>query len=625
MASHSLLEYAIFLSHDTSECFISDNTANVVTNNYNRITDYTKSGKGSLAFISWWYMYHIKTCIRLKHINCNAPHLPTRLYELPSGKIINPVDITTYDILSYTWDNNNKLQYIMNTCKERSNTKAIHKLFEERRCIHENSHNVNNNNKWLCWVDALCIYQNDHEDKINEIQKMGQYYKNARMCHVWLHDTDKYLLQDCLTSIDIAALMYTALISNKGITGLNKHFHIIKNIESDRWFKRVWTLQEAVLPCIVIVHMKDGMILLDELLETISLSHSIHDINGNKHNYQSDWRRIKSLRFFSIEACVQNVSQVILELLIPVAKIRTTHLQNIIKYCMYICDSTISPYFCKDINVQDIIQTILQRDSTIKADKIYGLLGLRSDIKMVPNYSLSLKDIWFKFMIQIICKNDISPLLFFSPEAHPVIQMNGDIPYEYGWRPTIRCEFVDNSIILRKSKRVDIKRVLETGCAVQLNQVLTMPHILGFGKNWEQLPKMSREEIETTFGILDTAEKLFISSTKISTYLTKKYKISPQIGDKIKGCIIKIAKQAISDSSEVYIIKDTMRSACWPGFLSHIIVDEDIVAVMVAENEVDEAVAIICSQKGKRVGMCVINKIAFCDAKDEDVVLDCNF
>ncbi|MCO5598872.1 hypothetical protein L7F22_052971 [Adiantum nelumboides] len=68
------------------------------------------------------------------------------------------------------------------------------------------------------WIDVFCINQKDLTEKSREIAHMGDYYKNSKGCYVLAH-------------------------------GIDQGYHMWKKVgEVPRWFTRVWTLQELVLP-----------------------------------------------------------------------------------------------------------------------------------------------------------------------------------------------------------------------------------------------------------------------------------------------------------------------------------------------------------------------------------------
>lgn len=73
------------------------------------------------------------------------------------------------------------------------------------------------------WFDALCINQEDDEEKNREISQMSKYYARSRGCYVWCHGMGGGFR---LWAVGTAPRYYTL----------------------PRWFSRVWTLQEFVLP-----------------------------------------------------------------------------------------------------------------------------------------------------------------------------------------------------------------------------------------------------------------------------------------------------------------------------------------------------------------------------------------
>lgn len=77
------------------------------------------------------------------------------------------------------------------------------------------------------WFDALCINQVDNEEKAKEIGNMGAYYGRSRGCYVILH-------------------------------GLGNGYQLWgKEGALPRWFTRVWTFQEFMLPARLIFIVED--------------------------------------------------------------------------------------------------------------------------------------------------------------------------------------------------------------------------------------------------------------------------------------------------------------------------------------------------------------------------------
>ncbi|KAG0584982.1 hypothetical protein KC19_3G248200 [Ceratodon purpureus] len=74
------------------------------------------------------------------------------------------------------------------------------------------------------WFDALCINQKDDGEKNREIARMSEYYARSRGCYVWCHGMG-------------GGFRFWAE------PGTSPRYFTLP-----RWFSRVWTLQEFVLP-----------------------------------------------------------------------------------------------------------------------------------------------------------------------------------------------------------------------------------------------------------------------------------------------------------------------------------------------------------------------------------------
>ncbi|KAI5078081.1 hypothetical protein GOP47_0007905 [Adiantum capillus-veneris] len=87
--------------------------------------------------------------------------------------------------------------------------------------------------KWV-WFDAVCINQTDPSEKDREIQQMVTYYQNSLGCYVVQHGFGKGFK---LLSDDAFRELSTVCGSSS-----------MDDDPLPRWFSRVWTFQEWVLP-----------------------------------------------------------------------------------------------------------------------------------------------------------------------------------------------------------------------------------------------------------------------------------------------------------------------------------------------------------------------------------------
>src|ERR1700730_17068360 len=112
---------------------------------------------------------------RKRLININIEDkliLPLRLFDTNQKKLVELSEINIisninfeYGIISYVWN--------------KHYGKSPKNIIEEILC--ESTKQCNNLPRFF-WMDALCINQQDIDEKISEIKKMKYYYQNASIC-----------------------------------------------------------------------------------------------------------------------------------------------------------------------------------------------------------------------------------------------------------------------------------------------------------------------------------------------------------------------------------------------------------------------------------------------------------
>jgi hypothetical protein len=93
----------------------------------------------------------------------------------------------------------------------------------------------------LLWADAICINQDNPEERNHQIRLMTQIYSTAQRVLVWLGhrcDTEEPLLQDAHKLISSPAFARKILV-NGFLNLLAVQF--LKELASSPWFDRMWT------------------------------------------------------------------------------------------------------------------------------------------------------------------------------------------------------------------------------------------------------------------------------------------------------------------------------------------------------------------------------------------------
>lgn len=114
------------------------------------------------------------------------------------------------------------------------------------------------------WIDALCIDQDDIGEKQRQIPLMGQIYRLAQLCLVWLGEADMWsnpaLAWIVQINQDESLRNLSRSEASESKSGFRRRFREVLS-ETSRsvilathvfflraWFQRVWILQEVVLP-----------------------------------------------------------------------------------------------------------------------------------------------------------------------------------------------------------------------------------------------------------------------------------------------------------------------------------------------------------------------------------------
>jgi hypothetical protein len=106
------------------------------------------------------------------------------------------------------------------------------------------------------WIDAICINQNDEEEKITQIRSMNQIYRRAVRVWIWLGIAEH---QDCIPEA-ISTLSWLKQLyedptncarkrdSSPEMIHLDPSVHkAVTHLVANPWYRRLWIAQELVL------------------------------------------------------------------------------------------------------------------------------------------------------------------------------------------------------------------------------------------------------------------------------------------------------------------------------------------------------------------------------------------
>ncbi|KAH8171902.1 heterokaryon incompatibility protein (HET) domain-containing protein [Sarocladium implicatum] len=156
-----------------------------------------------------------------------------------------------YVALSYTWGGTQQKGWhnpmFINGCHVQV-TQNLHDALRHIRSQHRDV---------ILWIDALCINQDDHQEKSQQVAMMGDIYRAAEEVIVWLGPAMNHVsrLFDTITAIDEEAAKLHVADTSASWGDLCRqnaaelwqdplHMHAVAKLLDRRWFSRTWIIQE---------------------------------------------------------------------------------------------------------------------------------------------------------------------------------------------------------------------------------------------------------------------------------------------------------------------------------------------------------------------------------------------
>ncbi len=223
---------------------------------------------------------------------------PSR-YQLPE---ICPSGQPEYEALSYVWGAPDNRHYIVvdsGVAPEKDHglsvTKKWAKLSIQVNLMAALRHLRQPSTSRTLWIDAICINQEDNDEKAIQIQQMPNIYQSARRVVIWLGPAanDSQL---ALRTLQYLSLQYEGTMDGRRFCSPDftecGWFHRDHKLPYDEptwtaihylllraWFTRLWVVQEAVLANrMATVQCGNVTILLSELRRAVQCLSSSHQL-----------------------------------------------------------------------------------------------------------------------------------------------------------------------------------------------------------------------------------------------------------------------------------------------------------------------------------------------------------
>ncbi|KAJ4349358.1 uncharacterized protein N0V89_007972 [Didymosphaeria variabile] len=242
------------------------------------------------------------------------------------------------------------------------------------------------------WIDAVCINQDDLQERAELVKIMGQIYQNASMVRVWLGDTTgeehklgqtlrglQEIFTDCgESSDDKETLAQRKKLFQSHPEWKSINWYALADFFDRAWFERIWVVQELANAKNAIIQIGRYLIHWDAMEKVIAL---LRHYGGNDHiPHTSGFERANEVR-----------------------RLRETRQ---------------SGRLVSEAELPSKLNALREFKSTMPMDKIYGLLGLMDPaISIEVNYAKSAESLFTDLAVRYL-QHGCMDMLYYCSELH---------------------------------------------------------------------------------------------------------------------------------------------------------------------------------------------------------------
>jgi hypothetical protein len=316
------------------------------------------------------------------------PQYKALSYEWGEGPAIHAVILRDYVQRSKDIkDPKKRLQFLM-FCTVGTHFFVRRNLFDALRHLRSNNDLVN------LWVDAICINQQDDDEKTEQLTRMADIYNRAFNVNVWLgtaNQTSDKAMDFIRELVQFEQLQ--AMLHREESLG---SWSALIDLMCSRWFSRRWVIQELALSRTASVHCETKVVHWDDFADAISI------FSGKIPVVKTEIRKSKKELHFKPEGLS------IVEALGARALVRAKSdlLQK----------DTHGKILERNSTLEYLVSTLVSFDATDPRDTIYALLSIsrkNPQQHLLPNYKKSILEIYTDFVkyciessnsLDIICR-----------------------------------------------------------------------------------------------------------------------------------------------------------------------------------------------------------------------------
>jgi hypothetical protein len=197
--------------------------------------------------------------------------------------------VVDFEALSYVWGPSDPKQLLQLDNQEFYIRPNIHSFLRRLRDPHRPR---------KLWLDAVCIDQNNINERSHQVSLMRDIYRSCRQCVVWLDDaSNRY--------DEVLDLFSENPVDEEGMQDLNNLVRLLyarnlvdafRAVLTNPYWTRVWMIQETTLPARVVVYCGQSSCLLDNIPTQVRAS--MFDVfQKHRRQYQTWLEVFKHVQF----------------------------------------------------------------------------------------------------------------------------------------------------------------------------------------------------------------------------------------------------------------------------------------------------------------------------------------
>lgn len=243
------------------------------------------------------------------------------------------------------------------------------------------------------WIDAICINQNDLEERATQVQIMARIYAYATSVSVWLGEeaNESSHVFDLLQDMYSEDLKFNWLWRDEMLAKLLPSADSIQNLLDRPWFRRAWV-------CSSDTPRHEEVLTTEQVVQEAAVARVVSVACGNAEIPGGMFARGLQVALWKLEHMTEE--QWALPAVLGLMNHTTSNLP-LLQRISTLQMSTAIPSF-EIAPLGELLRMFVDHEATDERDRIYALLGLSSDNDLTPDLRPDYTKSWSDLFRQVI-------------------------------------------------------------------------------------------------------------------------------------------------------------------------------------------------------------------------------